>query len=380
MPIRLTDEEHSDLSLDDFATTSSTGTDVMRLDGTESELGEEDISEFDEMSDDCDSEQKGSDDGMSSNKDQKSGKEKGEQEAKVPKKRGPKKKQMTKARVVKLRIRRVKANTRERNRMHGLNDALDELREHVPCYSKTQKLSKIETLRLARNYIYALAEILKSGMKPDSVSFAKALSKGLSQNTMNLVAGGLHLNPRTLLPESSFSKPYQFYFNNSYDLCSTGSSTVPYSTPYPMQQMANSYSQPVNSTPMPVHSVPISRQPITSCPNNMSPIHASAQPLSYMTPRNNSPLQAQTANSSLQIEAMTSSNFLRCDNSVDYQCNGMAPGMYANSNAMVGPVPSVPDCSSYTLLDDLVEFQTDAHVDTDLAMMNTTANLFDVTG
>ncbi|OWF42576.1 neurogenic differentiation factor 1-like [Mizuhopecten yessoensis] len=379
MPIRLTDEEQSDFSLDDFATASSAGTDVMMLDGTGSEIDEEDISEFDELSDECDSEQKGSDDSMSSNKDKQS-ENKGEQEPKVPKKRGPKKKQMTKARVVKLRVRRVKANTRERNRMHGLNDALDELREHVPCYSKTQKLSKIETLRLARNYIFALAEILKSGMKPDSVSFAKALSKGLSQNTMNLVAGGLHLNPRTLLPESSFSKPYQFYFNNSYDLCSTGNATVPYSSPYQMQQITNSYSQPINSTQMPVHSVPISRQPITSCQNNMSPIHASAQPLSYMTPRNNSPLQAQTANSSLQMEAMTSSNFLRCDSSVDYQCNGLGPAMYGNSNAMSGPVPSVPDCSSYTLLEDLVEFQADTHVENDLAMMNSTANLFDVTG
>ena len=80
-----------------------------------------------------------------------------EPEQKGPKKRGPKKKKMTKERIVKLKIRRVKANSRERTRMHGLNNALDALREHVPCYSKTQKLSKIETLRLARNYICALA-------------------------------------------------------------------------------------------------------------------------------------------------------------------------------------------------------------------------------
>jgi hypothetical protein len=40
----------------------------------------------------------------------------------LPKKRGPKKKEMTKQRVLKLKIRRVKANARERNRMHGLNE------------------------------------------------------------------------------------------------------------------------------------------------------------------------------------------------------------------------------------------------------------------
>uniref|UniRef100_A0A4W6EJ67 Neuronal differentiation 2 n=1 Tax=Lates calcarifer TaxID=8187 RepID=A0A4W6EJ67_LATCA len=39
---------------------------------------------------------------------------------------------------------------RKRTRMHDLNSALDNLRKVVPCYSKTQKLSKIETLRLAK--------------------------------------------------------------------------------------------------------------------------------------------------------------------------------------------------------------------------------------
>ena len=130
---------------------------------------------------------------------------KNKNDPKVPKKRGPKKKKMTKARMAKLKVRRVKANARERSRMHGLNDALDVLRQHVPCYSKTQKLSKIETLRLARNYICALSDILKNGQKPDGITFAKALSKGLSQNTMNMVAGCLQLNPRTLLPEKSAS-------------------------------------------------------------------------------------------------------------------------------------------------------------------------------
>ena len=114
--------------------------------------------------------------------------------------------------MVKLRVRRVKANTRERSRMHGLNDALDVLREYVPCHSSTQKLSKIETLRLARNYIAAMTTILKTGVKPDNLDFAKALSQGLSQNTMNLVAGGLQLNPRTLLPEGQM-KAYEQYAN-----------------------------------------------------------------------------------------------------------------------------------------------------------------------
>jgi len=118
-----------------------------------------------------------------------------------PKKRGPKKKRMTKARIVKLKQRRVNANARERSRMHGLNDALEQLRRHVPCgYSRAQRLSKIETLRCASNYIEVMAEILSSGVKPTPVMFANALSRGLSQNTINLIAGSLQLNPRLLHP------------------------------------------------------------------------------------------------------------------------------------------------------------------------------------
>nr|CDP93202.1 Bm2582, isoform b [Brugia malayi] len=51
--------------------------------------------------------------------------------------------------INKSRVRRQKANTRERNRMHGLNRALDKLRQRVPITTQHQKLSKIETLRLA---------------------------------------------------------------------------------------------------------------------------------------------------------------------------------------------------------------------------------------
>lgn len=120
-------------------------------------------------------------------------------EVKVPKKRGPKKKQMTKERAVKLKVRRTRANARERNRMHGLNQALEILRKHVPCFSQTQKLSKIETLRIARNYIIALSETLQNGVKPEPVVFARTLTQGLSQNTTNLVAGSLQVNPRSLM-------------------------------------------------------------------------------------------------------------------------------------------------------------------------------------
>ncbi|XP_030255852.1 neurogenic differentiation factor 2-like [Sparus aurata] len=118
-----------------------------------------------------------------------------------PKKRGPKKRKMTAARVERSKVRRMKANARERTRMHDLNSALDNLRKVVPCYSKTQKLSKIETLRLAKNYILALGEILRNGKRPDVVTYVQMLCKGLSQPTTNLVAGCLQLNTRNFLTE-----------------------------------------------------------------------------------------------------------------------------------------------------------------------------------
>lgn len=111
------------------------------------------------------------------------------------KRRGPKKKRMSKARVERFRARRIKANARERSRMHGLNDALENLRSIMPCHSKTQKLSKIETLRLARNYICALSEALEAGLSTDSRAFMETLCKGLSQPTTNLVAGCLQTGP-----------------------------------------------------------------------------------------------------------------------------------------------------------------------------------------
>ncbi|XP_017777026.1 PREDICTED: neurogenic differentiation factor 1-like isoform X2 [Nicrophorus vespilloides] len=95
-------------------------------------------------------------------------------------------------------MRRSKANARERNRMHGLNAALDKLRRmpiqqtHSDMHSVPQKLSKIETLRLARNYIIAMSETLREGKPMDIIRFTKILSKELSQTTSNLLLGAIH--------------------------------------------------------------------------------------------------------------------------------------------------------------------------------------------
>ncbi|KAL3186950.1 hypothetical protein MRX96_004756 [Rhipicephalus microplus] len=112
----------------------------------------------------------------------------------------------------KFRQRRHKANARERQRMHGLNAALDMLRRRVPINhqesgSVVPRLSKIETLRLAKNYIGALAETLRQGSPMEATVFARHLAKGLSQATVNLIAGQLRLSPRAISVPDSCATP-----------------------------------------------------------------------------------------------------------------------------------------------------------------------------
>lgn len=57
-------------------------------------------------------------------------------------------------------LRRLESNERERMRMHSLNDAFEQLREVIPHVKMERKLSKIETLTLAKNYIIALTNVI----------------------------------------------------------------------------------------------------------------------------------------------------------------------------------------------------------------------------
>ncbi|XP_029683628.1 oligodendrocyte transcription factor 3-like [Takifugu rubripes] len=62
---------------------------------------------------------------------------------------------------------RLKVNSRERRRMHDLNQAMDGLREVMPYAQgpSVRKLSKISTLLLARNYILMLSSSLEEMKK-----------------------------------------------------------------------------------------------------------------------------------------------------------------------------------------------------------------------
>lgn len=98
---------------------------------------------------------------------------------------------------------------------------------HIDLHSTPQKLSKIETLRLARNYIIAMSQTLREGKPMDIGRFVAVLSQELSQTTANLLAGTL-MGPSTLYKrpgyenninfsneEQCLENPYTYWYNNS---------------------------------------------------------------------------------------------------------------------------------------------------------------------
>ncbi|CAI2725221.1 unnamed protein product [Schistosoma spindalis] len=196
--------------------------------------------------------------------------------------RGPKKKPDSQERVVRMKMRRARANARERSRMHGLNSALDALRQHIPsaliggyisfdldkkddtteCTTHTnqkqnesnklftknhqtnnsinqinnnnnnvndfhqfgQKLSKIETLRLACNYIGLLASILNDIHFESITDIIKYLCHGLSQITTNQIAAALQNDPSRLMKHQvSDNNENKLLYDNSYKSSSTSS-------------------------------------------------------------------------------------------------------------------------------------------------------------
>ncbi|KAG2460698.1 BSDC1 protein, partial [Polypterus senegalus] len=79
---------------------------------------------------------------------------------------------------------RLKVNSRERKRMHDLNQAMDGLREVMPYAQgpSVRKLSKISTLLLARNYILMLSNSLEE-MKKLSVEAFEFMKRDLTEFT-----------------------------------------------------------------------------------------------------------------------------------------------------------------------------------------------------
>lgn len=120
------------------------------------------------------------------------------------------------------KTRRLKANNRERNRMHNLNAALDALREVLPTFPEDAKLTKIETLRFAHNYIWALTETLRLA---DHCAGAGGLQGALFSETVLLSPGAaLNASGDSPSPSSSWSCT-----NSPASSSASSTSTSPYS-------------------------------------------------------------------------------------------------------------------------------------------------------
>lgn len=93
---------------------------------------------------------------------------------------------------------RLKVNSRERKRMHDLNQAMDGLREVMPYAHgpSVRKLSKISTLLLARNYILMLSSSLEEMKKLVGDVYsgsAAAQSRAAAHHAITPAATAAHL-------------------------------------------------------------------------------------------------------------------------------------------------------------------------------------------
>ncbi|NWR73447.1 BHA15 protein, partial [Centropus unirufus] len=93
------------------------------------------------------------------------------------------------------RLKRLESNERERQRMHKLNNAFQALREVIPHVRAENKLSKLETLTLAKNYIKSLTSIIlnmSNGQFPTAEGMGAAWGSKLYQHHQQHCGDGDH--------------------------------------------------------------------------------------------------------------------------------------------------------------------------------------------
>lgn len=146
------------------------------------------------------------------------------------------------------RNRRMKANDRERNRMHTLNEALEKLRLVLPTFPEDTKLTKIETLRFAHNYIFSLVQLLDNDgsikfdmEKLQSLTLSgERITKDLFDMLFNPSYVGQHHTPHPYPHQhglySAGGRLSEFYNNNYPSPITAATESTPTTTPnaYPI--------------------------------------------------------------------------------------------------------------------------------------------------
>lgn len=139
------------------------------------------------------------------------------------------------------RNRRIKANDRERNRMHMLNEALDRLRCVLPTFPEDTKLTKIETLRFAHNYIWALSQAVNNKNSIDAnesvivnvgnmtVSISKhgntITSKNCTQKVPNAVVTSGSITNASFMQDYNYGPKMECNVGNAYYASESGNFT-----------------------------------------------------------------------------------------------------------------------------------------------------------
>lgn len=118
-------------------------------------------------------------------------------------------------------VLRMSINSRERKRMHDLNDALDELRQCLPYSHRTgsRKMSKINTLLLASNWIKHLTNVnnelrrqldeLRDSI-PGSAAIPQVNPTTPESHLPRLRPSPSALTPLELLRSPSLAPPFKF--------------------------------------------------------------------------------------------------------------------------------------------------------------------------
>ena len=201
------------------------------------------------------------------------------------------------------RTRRIKANDRERSRMHYLNDALEILRTILPnggtgsvsepstgLADDEGKLTKIETLRFAHNYIWALTEFL-------SPANAAATTSAVNGPCCSPPSPGIKGSP-SISSLDEFRQAFRVRFSVD-QATSPGAMPQRYNQTTPMQSRTGF--EPATSTPAtpmrtnPTHTTPTHATPFNTAPTTlddpMSPMHyAQYSPTSSLSPTHSSPM------------------------------------------------------------------------------------------
>lgn len=124
-------------------------------------------------------------------------------------------------------LRRLESNERERMRMHSLNDAFQALREVIPHVAMERKLSKIETLTLAKNYIMALTNVI-CDMRGDEKPYQFCKKQQGNDEVAALNVVGVAKNPQKMANGALEAKKEDSEFRDQTDdVDEDGSSSRP---------------------------------------------------------------------------------------------------------------------------------------------------------